>query len=187
MKETLIQFPVKIKQFKHHLELKDKVLDAIRRQEICEHLKGPNNEIFRCDWKTSRFDMGREWLDIMGAQLYKHLDEWCATLGYAEAKIEDIWFQQYATNNKHSWHVHGYNFTNVYYLDLPTDSPKTEWIDPVTKNKYTFDVQEGDIITFPSWLIHRAPENFSKDIKTIISWNMDVQVTDFYGEENGNY
>jgi uncharacterized RmlC-like cupin family protein len=63
-------------------------------------------------------------------------------------------------------------------VHLPEGSARTEWIDPVTKHVHTFDVREGDIITFPSWVIHRAPVNTAKETKTIISWNMDVSVKD---------
>jgi hypothetical protein len=68
--------------------------------------------------------------------------------------------------------------TSVYYLDFPKDSSKTEWIDPMDITVHQFDVEEGDIITFPSWIIHRAPENKSNDIKTIISWNSNVYLLD---------
>ena len=75
----------------------------------------------------------------------------------------------------------------MYYLDLPEDSPKTEWVNPLTRQVHTFDVKEGDIITFPSWVIHKAPKNESQEMKTIISWNMDVSISDTYGEnKNGN-
>ena len=68
---------------------------------------------------------------------------------------------------------------------MPEDSPKTEWIDPVTQEHKEFNVQEGDIITFPSWIKHRSTTNLSKGTKTIISWNMDIAISDRYGEDNG--
>jgi ectoine hydroxylase-related dioxygenase (phytanoyl-CoA dioxygenase family) len=71
----------------------------------------------------------------------------------------------------------------VYYLDLPKDTPRTQWINPTNLSEETFDVAEGDIIIFPSWLIHRAPQNKSKEMKTIISWNIEVGISDFYGED----
>jgi len=184
MKEHLVTYPVRINKFKEHNELKDKLLDAIARQENVENLTGPNNNITRCDWSDMRFDRSREWLGLMGIALHEHLDQWAASLDYDTFQIHEIWFQQYNTGSKHAWHVHGANFTNVYFLDLPKDSPKTQWIDPVSKLAHEFDVEEGDIITFPSWLIHRAPENQSSEMKTIISWNMDVMITDHYESIN---
>lgn len=40
-----------------------------------------------------------------------------------------------------------------------------------------FDIKEGDILTFPSFVIHRAPINTNTHRKTIISWNMDTELT----------
>ena len=185
MKETLITFPVIIKKFNEHEILKQKLLSAINQQQEFEPLTTPNQNIVRCDWVTSRHDKNREWVKIINNDLHKHLEEWCNTLRYEYFEIHEMWFQQYTTGGKHAWHTHGDNFTNVYYLDLPHDSSQTEWIGPVTGNIHTFDVSEGDIISFPSWLIHRAPINSSNKVKTIISWNMEVSISDLYGENNG--
>ena len=182
MKEIIVPFPVRIKKFKKHAELKDKLLDAINRQENVQRMLAPGNDITRCDWETSRFDRSREWLSIIGIDLYEHLGEWTTSLGYYDFQVAEIWFQQYTNGSHHGWHVHGGNMTNVYYLDLPADSPKTEWINPIDNSIHQFDIEEGDIITFPSWLKHRAPINQSSKMKTIISWNLDVILQDGYGE-----
>ena len=186
MQKVIVNFPIMIRRFEQHNRLKEKLLTAINEQEEYENLVGPNNNITRCDWESARFDPERKWFKLLKQPLDTHLNYWCKSFDYDSYVIHEIWFQQYSTNSKHAWHVHGANFTNVYYLDLPQGSPKTEWVDPITKHVHEFTVQEGDIITFPSWLIHRAPENFSSELKTIISWNMDVTLTDFYGDKNGN-
>jgi hypothetical protein len=64
----------------------------------------------------------------------------------------------------------------VYYLDLPDGTPKTELIDPWSREVITMDVQEGDILTFPSFVIHRAPVNKTATPKTIISFNSDTEI-----------
>jgi len=176
----VLQFPVNIEKFKKHYELKDKILDAINRQKQVEHLVHPpgDSDITRCDWESSRSDGNREWFNIIKDDLMDHMTTWCSSLGYDTFKCSTIWFQQYATKSKHSWHIHGEHMTSVYYLDFPKDSSKTEWINPIDITVHQFDVEEGDIITFPSWIIHRAPENKSNDIKTIISWNSNVYLLD---------
>jgi hypothetical protein len=51
---------------------------------------------------------------------------------------------------------------------------KTELIDPFKVNKKIIpDVKEGDIIIFPSYVIHRAPIIDNNIRKTIISCNLD--------------
>lgn len=173
--ETIIPFPISVKPLKEHGQLKQKILDAIQRQENAEHMTAPDSDIIKCDWNTARYDGDREWLKLINPFLSVHLDSWCKEMGYQTFGITEIWFQQYATGGKHAWHTHSNNFTNVYYVNLPEDA-QTEWINPLTKEKNKFDVHEGDIVTFPSWVIHRAPANNTEETKTIISWNMDVSI-----------
>ena len=187
MKEQLITYPVRINKFKEHNDLKDKLLAAIAEQPEHGHMTAPNSDIVKCDWDTSRYDPNRQWLQILNNPLYTHLDKWNNDMGYSSYGITEIWFQQYAHLGKHAWHTHSSNFTNVYYVNLPNGGGQTEWINPMTKQVHIFDVTEGDIITFPSWVVHRAPQNDSTEVKTIISWNLDVELDDedavnFYGE-----
>jgi len=178
---NVISFPISIKPFKEHGQLKDQILGAISSQEKYEHMTAHNSDIIKCDWSTSRYDGDREWLKTINYPLAIHLNDWCKSMGYQTFGITEIWFQQYATGGKHAWHTHSNNFTNVYYVHLPEDKAKTEWINPLTKDVHAFDVCEGDIVTFPSWVIHRAPVNNTQETKTIISWNMDISI------EDGNY
>ena len=169
-----LTFPVSIREFLFHQELKEDLLSAIARQEDARPLITPTNVIHLCDWENSRNDFSREWLQILTEPLTDHLLVWAEELMYDAVDIKEIWFQQYLQEGTHDWHTHGCNFTNVYYLELPEGTAKTQYIDPITKKEEEFDVKEGDIITFPSWLLHRAPPNHSIDRKTIISWNMDA-------------
>jgi hypothetical protein len=45
-----------------------------------------------------------------------------------------------------------------------------------TDQELEFDVTEGDILIFPSFVVHKAPKNNDVRIKTIISWNMDTEL-----------
>ena len=93
---------------------------------------------------------------------------------YNKLTINNLWFQRYKKNSIHNWHVHGDNYTGVYYLELPKDNVSclTEFLYPDNLEKsFSIDANEGDIIFFPSFLIHRAPSLQSKKTKTIISWN----------------
>lgn len=183
MKEVYVTFPIVIEKFKYHDLLKEKLLKAINEQKEFKPLIVNRQNIERCDWETSRWDEERKWYKILREGLHEHLREWCKYVKYENFKIHEMWFQQYITGGKHAWHTHGDNFTNVYYLELPDDGSRTEWIGPITRKTHMFDVSEGDIITFPSWLIHRSPEHLSNNVKTIISWNMSANINDFYGEK----
>jgi hypothetical protein len=175
-----IDSPYVIGEFKYHAELKDQVLSAINEQKDFERLIESEDavDITRCDWSTSRWDYDRKWLQILRPRLFEHLQDVTEnTLKYAQFKIREIWFQQYAHKSHHGWHVHGSNWTNVYFLELPQDCPKTQFINPYNQTDiHEFDVKEGDILTFPSYVVHRAPINHSNQRKTIISWNMDTEL-----------
>ena len=180
-KDITVKFPVRITKFKQHDLLKDKLLNAINSQEVgISRIHDEENDVTRCDWGIVTWDKKqRDWVDIISSDLYDHIMDWCIMNDYDRYHINEIWFQQYIKGGHHAWHVHGSNFTNVYYLDLPKDSPKTQWKD-LLGNEGEFDVEEGDIITFPSWLKHKSPENNSSEMKTIISWNMDVLLEERY-------
>ena len=105
-------------------------------------------------------------------------------LGYDGYTMHDIWFQQYAKHSKHGWHTHSANFTNVYYLQLPAGSPKTQIVSPYDQcNVIEVDVSEGDILVFPSFVIHKAPPNLLDETKTIISYNINATYSNnIYGK-----
>jgi hypothetical protein len=67
-------------------------------------------------------------------------------------------------------------------LDLPEGSPKTQLLNPINQDEIIeMDVKEGDVLTFPSFILHRAPRVDSDVVKTIISWNSDCNITKVKG------
>jgi hypothetical protein len=87
--------------------------------------------------------------------------------------ISNGWFQQYTNNDFHDWHLHNeVNYTNVYYLELPDKDEKTQIYNILDNTIIDIDIKEGDLVTFPSHLIHRSKPLQSKR-KTIISFNSD--------------
>jgi hypothetical protein len=179
LKKIKLDCPYIIGQYPKHLELKDQILNAINDQKEFDHLREEHDavDITRCDWSTSRYDYNRPWLQLFRPGLFDYLTDATKLLGYAEFKIKEIWFQQYEQSSVHGWHVHASNWTNVYFLELPKDCPKTQFINPYDQTTISeFDVKEGDMLTFPSFVVHRAPINTSNSRKTIISWNMDTEL-----------
>lgn len=91
-------------------------------------------------------------------------------LQYAhQIKTNHIWYQQYKKGDYHSWHRHSDVFSNIYYVDLPENSSKTSF--RFRGKEFEVDVEEGQILTFPSFLEHCSKPNLSKKIKTVISFN----------------
>jgi len=85
--------------------------------------------------------------------------------------MNHYWFQQYKNNDFHSYHLHGTCFySSVYYLELPEKSSKTTF--KILDKEFDIDVEEGDILTFPSSYLHCSKPNKSDFTKTIIGFDI---------------
>ena len=92
-----------------------------------------------------------------------------------EIKISRVWYQQYFQGNTHGWHIHPEsNISAVYCLELENSSDSTEFIDYQNNNIISTNAKEGDIIVFPSYIMHRAPVVKSNTRKTTINFNIDL-------------
>jgi hypothetical protein len=173
-----------ISKFEHHLELKDILLEQINTSEY-ENPQHPVAEvnITKADWHISS-NFNREWVKTIYPLLSEKMLEMYKELGYDGLTIHELWFQQYQKNSQHGWHTHSANFTNVYYLELPDSAPKTQIVNPYNQTDIIeIEVEEGDILVFPSFVIHRAPINTSTNRKTIISYNTNAVYSDtIYGK-----
>lgn len=183
-----LQCPYIISRFEKHSELKQNLLSLIDSSQA-NHLDFPAAEvdISRSDWNISS-DKNRHWVKYVFDDLMNHMLECYRSIGFDSFQLGEIWFQQYYQNSQHGWHIHGRNFTNVYYLELDKESPKTQLISPFDQKEIiTLDVQEGDTVLFPSFVLHRAPPNQTVQRKTIISFNVDVGYSDDNYGKNINY
>lgn len=128
----------------------------------------------KLDWRhCNNYD--REWVKYFLPLLESELTHMIYSMSYQGIKFRGIWFQQYKKHNTHGWHTHAENFTGVYYVQLDKKSPNTEIVDPFNNRKIRrMDVEEGDLIFFPSFFIHRAPPLLNDTQKTIVSFNFNV-------------
>ena len=138
---------------------------------------GSNPTIKKVDWHSStHFD--RPWINYIKPILQNYMVIMGTALGYENPNITDLWFQQYTDGDFHEWHVHGQQMVGVYYLELPDDAPRTELVSPfLHKDKFIPNVKEGDILIFPSIIVHRAPV-VGTARKTILSWNFTFERPD---------
>jgi len=157
-------------KFQAHDQIRSKLLHQIETTEIDDTHK--NKSISKVDWASSTVK-NRDWITTILDPLTTYMSVIGSAAGYKTPLITDIWFQQYEQSNIHDWHIHGQQFVGVYYLELPETSPKTQYINSITGEIIDFDVREGDILVFPSSLVHRAPLMEDESRKTIISWNFN--------------
>jgi|DEB0MinimDraft_4_1074332.scaffolds.fasta_scaffold48978_2 hypothetical protein len=180
-KKFKLETPCLIDNFKFHLKIKKKLINLLKKTD-CDYLETKNKYfgdlIHKLDWSKST-DFNREWVKFLQPHLYKHLKNFANVLGYQDIKFINLWFQQYNQNGKHGWHIHGDNYTGVYYVKLSNKSAKTELINPFSQNeKIIIDAKEGDVVIFPSYVIHRAPTQKEKTNKIIISFNINFDLID---------
>tara|TARA_B100001287_G_scaffold110862_1_gene93464 strand:+ start:1449 stop:2033 length:585 start_codon:yes stop_codon:yes gene_type:complete len=185
MRIEKLDVPIAINKMIEHENIKEQLLTLINESpgERVHSQEHNDLDITKCDYKLNNVVQGmdnpdRKWLHVIKPHLLNVVKNTYKNLGYDTYRIHNIWFQQYAQGSTHGWHCHtDCQWTNVYYLDMPNGSPKTELVMPASKNQILrLDVEEGDVVTFPSFIIHRAPVNNGQNVKTIISWNSDSDI-----------
>jgi len=156
-----------ISKIKEHLKIKKIIL-----KQIQDTPKSSFEGISLTDWKTpsnikrtyfeKTFEpvLKKYYLKISKKLYGKHSN-------IIKLIIHNYWFQIYDKNSTHVWHTHAASqFTNVYFVELKNKKYATEVFG--IKN---LNIKEGDLLTFPSYLLHRSPVNKKEERKTIISFN----------------
>ena len=165
-----------IADFEAHSKIKHDLLNLIDKSPAKSMINEMDQlNITKVDWDNST-DFSRPWVKLLLKDLQPHLGEVFKSMGFDMFKINEIWFQQYFQQASHGWHTHGSNFTNVYYLELDENAPKTVLVNPYTREQFSPDVKEGQTLVFPSYVIHKSPDDFFENRKTIISWNSNVDI-----------
>jgi len=94
----------------------------------------------------------------------------------------EVWFQKYEHSMDHPVHNHGeMGFSSVCFIEYdknfhePTTfiSPFGDYLGKI--EKYKPDVEEGDIIFFPSNLLHYVPINLSNKVRLVMSFNLKIK------------
>jgi hypothetical protein len=169
--------PFFLQRARDHDEVKDKILAIIDGDRIFGSLT-PNESISNTDFYLA--DMFRQnkceqyWAVILPS-IQNHYEEILNVTGLTAWSVHKYWFQTYKPNDYHKWHVHaGCMFSNVYYLSLPDGAAKTSF--SYLGEEFQIEVQEGDILTFPSFLPHCSKENKSTLPKHVISFNSNLNM-----------
>jgi len=175
MEKILLNSACILKKFDNHLKYKNDLLKLFEKESenIKQYTDYYSDNINKLDWSKC-LDLERDWVKLIKDDLQEHFDYCANQLGYKKTTIIAIWFQEYLKNGTHGWHSHGNNYTGVYYVNFNKDCAKTQLIDPFNQNKIiNVKANEGDIILFPSYVIHRSDIQKNDFKKTIISFNIE--------------
>ena len=157
-------FPILISKVKHHQEIKQKILNGIKQMG-----RHSIDDGFHCIHNTDWYlpaDNERYYKQYIGHAFVHHNQLVAKLFNSTELSIKNFWFQQYGRGDYHNWHVHpGSMFSNVYYVDLGEGTPKTSLriLDKIVE----IPVEEGVIVTFPSFIQHCSKPNKSDYINKI--------------------
>ena len=118
----------------------------------------------------------RAWLPVFFDCVKPVLDEFAKLNFHKEWALHHTWYFHYEKGDYAHWHIHsGCAWTGVYFLDLPSPKLKTTLLKASNGTELSLgDVQEGDIIIFPSTVIHCSKLNLYDKPKTVIAFNADL-------------
>ena len=157
----------------NHNEIKQSLLELIESIGTHSIIIKDSLQISNSDWHLNN-SYTRNYFNIFDKIAVEHVNKVkdILLIDY-DLIIKNYWFQQYNKYDYHNYHVHGTClFGNVYYVDLPEKSSKTSF--KFLDKEFQIDVEEGDILTFPSSYMHCSKPNQSDYTKTVISFNIDV-------------
>jgi len=171
MKKYKLEVPYIVSKFRKHKEVKNTLLNLIDATSA-NSLHEFGGSIFRSDWLLS--DLNKKYVEYIQPLINEHISKVYEEIGYDNFRVGRCWFQQYMVNDCHNWHQHrGASWSNVYYVELSEDGPKTVFKNPFDLNEIiTPDVEEGDILTLPGLVWHCSKPNQSINRKTVYVFNV---------------
>lgn len=108
------------------------------------------------------------------AHAHFHIQPETTGLDY-KFNIMHMWYHQMQQSDYISWDNHQWcQWSAVYFVEVPDQKYVTEFLNPETREIMQPEAKAGDMLIFPSWLLHRAPIMNTNQRKSIIAWNMDV-------------
>lgn len=171
-----VNAPVFIKRVLSHAEIKPKII-SILNSGTRFSFGDSNVSISNTDYHLSPsfFEaLGPKYWEVMAPEAHNHMQGVAEALFLNKWDISNYWFQEYQKGDRHSWHVHpGSMFTNVYYLSLPEGSMKTTL--RVFGVETEFEVNEGDIMTIPSYIAHCSKPHCGDAPKIVVAFNSNVR------------
>jgi hypothetical protein len=158
-------FKVKVKE---HKKIKSRLINILENSEGESY-----DSINLTDW---HLNSSKEYMKILAPLLTPYIKKLMKNLygkhtDKVKANLSNVWYQIYGRNSKHTWHTHTQTqLANVYFVELPEKKYSTKFL-----NYKNIDVEEGDILTFPSWYLHSSPVIKSDKRKIVIAYNLDME------------
>lgn len=154
----------------------DHIQDDLIRQIRSARSHSIDAEDERVSFTDLRFrNEHRPWIDTFYKNIDPYLIDFSKQYMHRDFTISNCWFMRYQRGDFSDWHVHeNSSWASVYFLKLPSPSIKTSLLSFGDRSLIPLDeVQEGDIISFPSCMIHCSKPNPFDEEKIVIAFNTD--------------
>ena len=115
--------------------------------------------------------------------LKDEISEFCSSLHLPQAKIAHSWFEKGTQSDFHAVHNHGaLGYSVVCFVDYDSTvheptcfcSPFNNFLDGTCSEFQPQGIVEGDIIFFPSTILHHTKPSHSEIPRTVVSFNLDI-------------
>lgn len=177
----------------NHIHYKKKYLSKIRNDLQQNKFLYDSRSNWKCNTTSSFFGNKKKNIQMFDDEFYqdiiwnqlkklkKELENSIALYKFPELlELKEIWYNIYEKGTYQEYHDHkGSNFSGVYFIDLNEENKtifKQEDLTAISNNKYylydTKYVKEGDVIIFPSDLLH-CVEPCETD-RITISFNLKI-------------
>tara|TARA_B100000945_G_C20104539_1_gene467412 strand:+ start:57 stop:614 length:558 start_codon:yes stop_codon:yes gene_type:complete len=154
-----------------HSQIKSNLLDLISDYE---QINPSPDYVTKTDFYDN-LESFPEYFNVLSQNLTPLWDEICHKYWAGNFGIMGVWFQQYNNNDFHGWHFHGNSSISMsYFVELDDAKYSTEFVDIQKKDTFQMECSEGDVIIFPSYIIHRSPLIRSDTRKTTIAINLNL-------------
>ena len=162
-------FQISINQYSipNWQQKKNIILDALPTNQYTDFYENKNNPELP------------EYFDVVSDLIGDKLEEFSAVCDFPLV-VTSAWFERSNAMDHHPVHNHGATgYAAILYVDYDTGCHEatkfySPFNDPLSGDvlQYQPNVKEGDLVIFPSFLLHEAPINQSRKERVVVSFNM---------------
>ena len=152
----------------------------VKMQDAMKHQTFSRSPIIHSPFDSDRAN-SRNYLDDFLSIFSDELQEFGTELNLNTFKVEDIWTVQYGKGDFHAVHTHGTcNLSAVLYFDYDDkEHSATHFVVGQNGIRNTTDIasppcKEGDLVIFPSNMLHFTSPNASDKIRRVISFDIVI-------------
>ena len=150
--------------------VQDKILlaiEMIKDNNVCEYANMSHSD-YKVDAKPLYWEVFE---NAVRPSLEEYMSSWKCT----DIRIGNMWFAEYSEHGADfNWHTHeGANMSGVLQVVLEDPENGTHLLGT------PIDLEEGDLVVFPSMLPHRSPM-ITDSKKLVIGFNWDIHGSELH-------